>query len=141
MLARSLGYQGLAARLPSLLDELARDGCTVLLDVRLHPTSRYPGYRKAAIQAACEAAGLRYVHAKALGNPWFKAGRARADNYDAYFLQHADELEPELMRLVEGEQPVIMCGCAAHDACHRRVFTAVLEEAGWQVRRVGAEGL
>jgi hypothetical protein len=49
---------------------LLRDaGVDRLIDVRELPMSRRPGYGKTALNEALSAAGIEYVHMRALGNP------------------------------------------------------------------------
>jgi len=70
----TIGYQG--ADLDALVRTLAAAGVTTLVDVRAVPWSRKPGFAKADLRRAIEAAGLVYVHLQALGNP--EAGRRAA---------------------------------------------------------------
>ncbi|UBU13075.1 DUF488 domain-containing protein [Nonomuraea gerenzanensis] len=68
-----LGYEGRD------LDDFVRDavemGLVSLVDVRLNPISRKPGFsRRRLSEALCEH-GIGYVHAPQLGNPkWNRAG-------------------------------------------------------------------
>ena len=59
-----------AARGPaSLVATLREAGVQRLVDVRKFPSSRRRGFSKTALAAALDAAGIEYVHARALGNP------------------------------------------------------------------------
>jgi uncharacterized protein (DUF488 family) len=62
-----VGYEGLG--LPAFLDRLRRSGTATLVDVRLTPLSRKPGFSKTALAAALQDAGIGYRHLRALGNP------------------------------------------------------------------------
>src|SRR5438552_16030725 len=66
------GYQG--HTLDTFIDGLGTAGVRLLVDVRLTPTSRKPGFARTRLQAALRAAGIDYLHLSTLGNP--KANRA-----------------------------------------------------------------
>ena len=62
-----IGYEGLSV--DQLVARLQADGIEVLVDVRMTPLSRKPGFSKRALSEALSAAGIRYVHDRRLGNP------------------------------------------------------------------------
>ncbi len=70
----TIGYEG--ATPEALIARLRAAGVTTLVDVRELPNSRRPGFAKQALSGALQAAGLRYVHLRALGTP--PEGRAAA---------------------------------------------------------------
>lgn len=63
----SVGYEGLTVA--ALVDRLSSAQVTTLVDVRLTPSSRRPGFSKKSLSAALEAADIAYVHERLLGNP------------------------------------------------------------------------
>jgi uncharacterized protein (DUF488 family) len=63
----SIGYE--KARLADVVATLAASGVATLIDVRDRPISRRPGFSKHQLAAAVEAAGMRYLHLRALGTP------------------------------------------------------------------------
>ena len=62
-----IGYEGLIV--DQLVARLQAEGVEVLVDVRMTPLSRKPGFSKRALSEALSAAGIRYVHDRRLGNP------------------------------------------------------------------------
>ena len=62
-----IGYE--KAGLAAFLVTLGTAGVKTLVDVRDLPLSRRAGFSKRQLQAAIEAAGMRYVHLRALGTP------------------------------------------------------------------------
>lgn len=62
-----IGYEGLSV--DQVVARLQAEGVEVLVDVRLTPLSRKPGFSKRALSEALSAAGIRYVHDRRLGNP------------------------------------------------------------------------
>jgi len=132
-LAFSLGYSGMAGLLPDVLKALAGKGATLVLDVRLRPTSPYPGYRRAAIKAACEHAGLHYIHAKDLGNPFFKDREQGLQRFEQHYLARCEAIELVLQEHIAQHVPIVLCGCVEHDRCHRSVYTRVMRRDGWDV--------
>ena len=62
-----IGYEGLI--IDQVVARLQAEGVEVLVDVRMTPLSRKPGFSKRALSEALSAAGIRYVHDRRLGNP------------------------------------------------------------------------
>lgn len=62
-----VGYEG--QTIATFVDALTADGVTHLVDVRLNPISRKPGFSKTALTCALAAAGIAYEHRPELGNP------------------------------------------------------------------------
>jgi uncharacterized protein (DUF488 family) len=102
----TIGYQD--RDLADLVDTLLRHDVDELVDVRLHASSRTPGFSKGRLSAALDEAGITYRHLPALGNPrdnraGFRAGRpealaryrARLDG-EGRVADVARELEPDL---------------------------------------------
>ena len=63
----SVGYQGRSVG--ELIDVLRQGGVEVLVDVRLNPISRKPGFSKNPLSQALAEAGIGYRHERELGNP------------------------------------------------------------------------
>jgi uncharacterized protein (DUF488 family) len=125
---RFLDPAGLAA-------ELTAAGVGVVVDVREVAVSRRRGYSKRGLRDALNAAGLRYRHARDLGNPkayreLYRAGQVAAarDLYRAH-LRDGPPTWPALLRLamtLDQEDPVcLLCVEDDPDRCHR---TVVAEE-------------
>jgi uncharacterized protein (DUF488 family) len=70
----SVGYEGMT--LESLIERLTQNAVSCLIDVRLTPSSRRPGFSKRALASALAAVNIEYIHERELGNP--------PDNRDAF---------------------------------------------------------
>lgn len=123
----SVGYEGMTVE--SLVDRLAGAKVTTLVDVRLNPISRKPGFSRRRLTEALGDAGIGYVHEKELGNP--------ADNRDSFregdgtagrrrmrkLLSNGSG--PALDRLVDlasDERIAVLCVEREQDRCHREVI-------------------
>ncbi|MFY1688590.1 DUF488 family protein [Plantactinospora sp. WMMB782] len=62
-----VGYQG--RDIGGFVTDLLSMGVTRLVDVRLNPISRKPGFSKTALGQALGDAGIGYEHRRELGNP------------------------------------------------------------------------
>lgn len=129
----SIGYEGRSAA--DLIAQLTSQAVSVLVDVRLNPISRKPGLSKTALAAALHEAGIRYVHARQLGNP--------KDNRDGYRLGEPSARgrfeailrEPAAMNalehvseLLEDGRVALLCYERDHAQCHRAMVTDALRE-------------
>jgi uncharacterized protein (DUF488 family) len=135
----SIGYEGRTCE--ELLDTLIQLGVATLVDVRLTPLSRKPGLSKTRLSASSEAAGVRYVHLSALGNPKenrdpFRDGRAQEGciRFTALLARPAavaamDQLEA----LARDGRVAVLCFERDHDRCHRQVIVSELTD------RLGSE--
>lgn len=129
----SVGYEGLT--LASLVDRLSSAKVTTLVDVRLTPSSRRPGFSKKSLSAGLQEAGIAYVHERQLGNPpenrdSFRKGdgtdgrrrmRELLDNGSGDALQR-------LVDLADGDRIAVLCVERERDRCHRQVITDMAQE-------------
>ncbi|HEY0641675.1 MAG TPA: DUF488 domain-containing protein [Pseudonocardiaceae bacterium] len=123
----TIGYE--RRPVEDLVATLLAAGARTVADVRLTPSSRKPGYSRRRLSEALPAAGLRYVHLPALGNPRdnraaFHAGRPEA--LERFHAQLATPVAAEALRsvlLLAAEGPVALL-CLEHepDRCHRRLI-------------------
>jgi len=126
----SVGYEGLT--IDAFVRRMIDYGVSTVVDVRLTPASRRPGFSKRALSAALADHAIEYVHEHDLGNP--------PENRDAF--RHGDvelgktrmraRLEngsgDALLRLVNRarQEPVaVLCVEHAEARCHRQVVTAM----------------
>lgn len=126
----TIGYEG--TTVPDFLAALKAAGVRQVIDVRMLPLSRRPGFSKTPLAAALAESGIGYVHLKALGTP--KPGRDAARRGDRATLirVYADQLKlPEAqaaaarMRALAAETPsAVMCFCGAAANCHRTLLLA-----------------
>jgi uncharacterized protein (DUF488 family) len=118
-----------------LVGVLVHAGVSLLVDVRELPLSRRRGFSKTSLAAALEAAGIAYVHERALGNPkpyrdaW-KRGDAVAGSagYRAHIAEEASESVDALARRVAEGGACLLC--VEHDPahCHRTLLAEALRE-------------
>jgi uncharacterized protein (DUF488 family) len=129
----SVGYEGL--EVDGLVERLLSAGVTLLVDVRLNPISRKPGFSKKSLSAQLEAAGIQYRHDAGLGNP--------PENRDSFRRGDGEEGRrrmremllngsgPALQRLVEdtrGRRVAVLCVEHGPQRCHRQVITEMAQE-------------
>lgn len=122
------------ATLQSLVDTLVGAGISVLVDVRSKPRSRLQHFDYAPLEAAVEAAGMRYrfLGHKLGGMPREAAvaerwRQGKLDDVIVAHLRQTDEWHDgllEVTRLVRGEPDgvCIMCSEANPDECHRKAI-------------------
>lgn len=138
----SVGYEGRSSDdLIAILREL---DVAVLVDVRMTPLSRKPGLSKTALARSLRAAGIGYVHHRALGNPkenraGYRAGYEIAESCYQRVLE-SDEGQVALhhvSELLDGGIIALLCFERDHDQCHRRQVITELESTceGLQVVR------
>jgi uncharacterized protein (DUF488 family) len=106
-----------------------------VVDVRLTPWSRRPGFSKKRLGAALEAAGIAYEHMGGLGNPpeirdIYLAGDAEAGH--RRFREHlgngASAAVDELVVIADREAVALLCLERDAFRCHRSVVATVAAE-------------
>lgn len=129
----TIGYQGRS--LQEFCQVLVTNEISVVVDVRLTPWSRRPGFAKTALSAALAQAGVRYVHEPTLGNP--------KENRESFQL---DDPEPgraafrtrmlgsglgalrHVASLMKSERTALLCMESDDARCHRQVIVDALLE-------------
>jgi len=122
----------------------------LVADIRRFPGSRrYPQFNSEALQAALQAAGIRYLHMPELG------GRRKPlpDSHNTAwrndaFRGYADYMETEDFRnailkledLGKTQPTAYMCSEAVWWRCHRALVSDYLKASGWQVMHIMAVG-
>src|SRR5713226_2859769 len=136
-----IGYE--KAALADFLAALARAGVATVIDVRDLPLSRRAGFSKRQLQAAIEAAGMRYVHLRALGTPpeGREANKRRQWNrfwriVDAKLATaEAENALQALAGIAESAPTCLVCYEADWRICHRRRIGEILgERHGFAIR-------
>lgn len=128
----SVGYEGTS--LDDLVARLRAAEAAVVVDVRRTPASRKPGFSRRRLSEALEAVGIEYSSERDLGNP--------PENRDAF--RRGDPVAVRRMRALvagpgaealdrvvaraSGERVALLCVCADHAACHRRVVAEMAVE-------------
>jgi uncharacterized protein (DUF488 family) len=130
----TIGYERVGV--PDFVTALKSAKIKTLIDVREVANSRRAGFSKKALAASLDAAGIAYIHMKALGTP--KAGREAARKGDTKTMQRIFEAkmaEPEsqlaLAEAAELAQKARAClMCLEHDwrVCHRTIVARHLTE-------------
>lgn len=122
-----VGYEGVSVE--RVVGDLMASCVAVLVDVRLTPLSRKPGFSKRALGSHLAAAGIDYVHLPALGNPkWNRPGfHGSETERDVARTNYRQGLESEaavaaldqIRALAEREKVAVLCFEADEACCHR----------------------
>ncbi len=130
----SIGYEGLS--LDEFVALLLEHDVDLLVDVRLTPLSRKPGFSKTVLSEALSAAGIRYVHEKALGNPRdnresFRNGRRALGEkrFRKVVRQHGHHAVESLKKMSCECRVALMCYERSVDECHRGVVMDILKDS------------
>ncbi len=140
----TIGYEG--ALLGDFIATLKASSVRLLIDVRELPVSRRKGFAKGALSTALEAADIRYLHLRGLGDP--KPGReaARAGDHAGFLkvfrthmLTSAAQFDLSVAAShVAGGGACLMCFERDHAACHRTlVAEAIRVTFPIQIRHIG----
>ncbi len=128
-IAYTIGYQGLE------VDELAEAaklaGVTLVVDTRLHPTSRRPAFRREALRRALEAHGVGYESRPTLGVP--RRIRPLARSHPSRFaaayrgvLSRDPDAVDATVRSIAAETVALLCFEAEPGQCHRSLLAAAI---------------
>ncbi|BBZ67300.1 hypothetical protein MINS_27290 [Mycolicibacterium insubricum] len=145
----SIGYEG--KTVDDLVAQLLERSVRVLVDVRLTPLSRKPGLSKTKLAEALRAAGIDYVHHRALGNPrdnraGFRAGEPESLMRYREVLDTTDATDAlaHVCELLDGGVVALLCFEQDHAECHRNVVETTREYRHCDVStaaiRVAADG-
>lgn len=130
----TIGYEG--ATQDAFIGALRAAGVGQVIDVRAVPLSRKPGFSKTALAAGLKAAGITYVHLKALGTPPEGREAARKGNRAGLERVYAGQLElPEaqaqaaIMLDLAAEKPsALLCFERDPGMCHRTLLVQAVAE-------------
>jgi uncharacterized protein (DUF488 family) len=122
----SIGYEG--KTVGDLVKQLLDQDVRVLVDVRLTPLSRKPGLSKTKLAAALRAAGIEYIHHRALGNPkdnraGFRAGEPEslARYHEVLDTADASVALDHVCELLDDGVVALLCFEQDHVECHRNI--------------------
>ena len=124
----TIGYEG--TTVSEFLTALKQAGVQRVIDVRALPLSRRPGFSKTPLRLALEAAGIEYVHLKALGTPSEGRTAARAGRHDDMMRVYTGQLElPEaiaqsaqMLELAAEKPSALLCMEREPAHCHRTLL-------------------
>ncbi|ANL45797.1 hypothetical protein AMC87_CH01072 [Rhizobium phaseoli] len=132
----TIGYEG--STIDDFVKTLEIAGVQVLIDVRAVTVSRKKGFSKNGLAARLEKHGIRYIHAKDLGDP--KPGReaARAGDFVTFrkvFGEHlTTDAAQQAVRVVadvaKAELTCLMCYERDPATCHRQIVATQLKDYG-----------
>lgn len=139
----TIGYEG--ADIQRFISALRTAKIEKLVDVRELPLSRKKGFSKRALADALHAAGIGYVHIRALGDP--KPGRVAAKAgkhtefrriFDAHM--QTDDAKAGLVKCAEiasQNRCALMCFEREPCSCHRAIVADALRlEYGFRVSHI-----
>jgi uncharacterized protein (DUF488 family) len=128
----SVGYEGTTAE--ELAHRLAAYGVSLLVDVRLQPWSRRPGFSKQPLSVALALAGIEYVHEPLFGNPPENREAYRQGDPAAVQVMR-DRLErkgqvalDKLIREARYRDVAVLCVERESSRCHRQVVTDMAKD-------------
>jgi uncharacterized protein (DUF488 family) len=123
----SVGYGG--RRHGDFIRLLVEHRVSLVIDVRLTPTTRVPGFSRSALSRALPMAGIEYYHEPRLGNPpdnreSFRSGdvqegRAR---FEAILMGPARSALFELIIRARVRRVAVLCAERGSARCHRHVI-------------------
>ena len=130
----TIGYEG--STIDDFVQTLEVAGVRVLVDVRAVTVSRKKGFSKNGLAARLAAHGIRYIHAKDLGDP--KPGReaARAGDFVKFrkvFGEHlateaAQKAVRDVAAVAKEELTCLMCYERDPSTCHRQIVATQLKD-------------
>jgi uncharacterized protein (DUF488 family) len=143
MILATIGYE--KASQGDVLAALTAAKIATLIDVRDLPLSRRAGFSKRSLQAAVEAAGMRYVHLKALGTPPEGREANRRREWERFWRIVDDKLATaeaefalaEALRIASAAPACLLCYEADWHICHRRrVADLLVARHGFELRHL-----
>jgi uncharacterized protein (DUF488 family) len=137
----TIGYE--KRSIDDLLWVLQARGVDRVVDVRLKPWSRRPGFSKTKLAASLAAAGIDYLHAGGLGNPpdiraLYLAGKPEEGHraFRRHLSNGADAALEELIASIGHKRIALLCLERDARVCHRSVVAHVVAERGGGERAV-----
>src|SRR5262249_22742457 len=124
-------------------------GGEVGLDVRDGPIPRGPGFSKRHLAAAVEAAGMRYIHLRALGTPPEGRVENRRREWDRFWAIVEEKLTrpeaeiamQEAAEIARAAPSCLLCYEAGWQVCHRRRIAEILAQRhGFTVSHLAVRG-
>ncbi len=129
----TIGYE--QATVPDVVGRLKAANVEVVIDVRAVASSRRPGFAKTRLAANLEAAGIGYLHLRALGTPADGRAAARAGRHAEMRAIFREQLETDAARadlahvaalVRDGRRLCLLCFEADPAHCHRALVADAL---------------
>ena len=123
----SVGYEGTTPE--ELVGLLAQYRVSLLVDVRLQPYSRRPGFSRRPLAVTMALAGIEYVHEPLFGNPAenrepYRQGDPAAVKVMRDRLQrHAGDALEKLVEEARHRPVAVLCVERDASRCHRELIT------------------
>ncbi len=137
----TIGYEKRST--DDLLWVLQARGVDCVVDVRLKPWSRRPGFSKTKLAASLADGGIDYMHAGGLGNPpdiraLYLAGKPEEGHraFRRHLANGAGAALDELIASVGGRHVALLCLERDARVCHRSVIAQVMTERAGDGRAV-----
>lgn len=131
----TIGYE--RATLDDVIGRLKGAGVEIVIDVRAVAASRRAGFSKTLLGNSLNAAGVDYLHLRALGTP--KAGRdaaraGRVGEMRQIFNAHLEEPQAQLalaeaMEVASQRRAALLCFEADAAGCHRAIVADRIKAA------------
>jgi uncharacterized protein (DUF488 family) len=138
----SVGYEGWTQR--GLLENLQQNHVDLLIDVRLSPVSRRPGFSRRQLEVALSEVGIEYRHEPKLGNPPANRERFRSPKklqtgqrvMRRRLENGSRDAVDALIQDARKRRVALLCVERAAAACHRSVITDLVIETDPTIRIV-----
>lgn len=129
----TVGYEGKS--IETFIQELKEKKINVLVDVRLTPLSRKPGFAKRRLEEELSKHNIDYLHIPQLGNPKdnrenFRATKSgsAANKFRRLIRKSSVSFLDELAHLTKRKKIALMCFEQDAMCCHRTVVAELVVE-------------
>lgn len=128
----TVGYEG--RDIDGFVTLLQRHRVDQLIDVRLTPSSRKPGFSKTRLSETLADAGIEYRHLRELGNPrenrdgFRRRQQAAFDTYRAYLGNGSRQAVEVVVDAAQQRSVALLCFERDATTCHRHIIVEVAQE-------------
>ena len=128
----TVGYEG--RDISGFVALLARHRVDELIDVRLTPSSRKPGFSKTRLSEALADAGIAYRHLRELGNPrenregFRRRQQAAFDTYREHLGNGSRDAVDAVVDAAQQRSVALLCFERDATTCHRHIIVEVAQE-------------
>lgn len=128
----TVGYEG--RDIDGFVTLLQRHRVDELIDVRLTPSSRKPGFSKTRLSGALADAGIAYRHLRELGNPrenrdgFRRRQQAAFDTYREHLGNGSRDAVDAVVDAAQQRSVALLCFERDFNTCHRHIIVEVAQE-------------